>query len=108
MGKPGKREFVQMLRLMEAFRIDDVTAAVGDAIARGAIGFDAIKHLVLYPSSWCSISSVYVSAFFSIGLQYIIVVRKSVFRKGDTSADRLTTKQVGLIQWQDARAQAQS
>jgi len=47
MGKPGKREFVQVLRLMEAFRIDGVTAAVGDAIARGAIGFDAIKHLVL-------------------------------------------------------------
>jgi hypothetical protein len=47
MGKPGKREFVQVLRLMEAFRIDDVAAAVGDAIARGAIGFDAIKHLVL-------------------------------------------------------------
>ena len=47
MGKPGKREFVQVLRLMETFRIEDVTAAVGDAIARGAIGFDAIKHLVL-------------------------------------------------------------
>ena len=47
MGKPGKREFVQVLRLMEAFRIDDVTAAVDDAIARGAVGFDAIKHLVL-------------------------------------------------------------
>jgi transposase len=47
MGKPGKREFVQVLRLMEAFRIEDVTDAVGDAIARGAIGFDAIKHLVL-------------------------------------------------------------
>ena len=47
MGKPGKREFVQVLRLMEAFSIDDVTAAVRDAMARGAIGFDAIKHLVL-------------------------------------------------------------
>jgi transposase len=47
MGKKGKREFVQVLRLMETFRIEDVTAAVGDAIARGAIGFDAIKHLVL-------------------------------------------------------------
>jgi hypothetical protein len=32
---------------METFRIEDVTAAVGDAIARSAIGFDAIKHLVL-------------------------------------------------------------
>jgi hypothetical protein len=47
MGKPGKREFVQVLRLMEAFRIEEVTAAVDDAIARGAIGFDAIRHLVL-------------------------------------------------------------
>ena len=47
MGKQGKREFVQVLRLMEAFKIEDVTAAVRDAIERGAIGFDAIKHLVL-------------------------------------------------------------
>ena len=46
-GKEGKREFVQVVRLMEAFRIEDVTAAVGDAMARGAIGFDAVKHLVL-------------------------------------------------------------
>ena len=47
MGKPGKREFVQVLRLMETFEIADVTAAVRDALARGAVGFDAIKHLVL-------------------------------------------------------------
>jgi hypothetical protein len=47
MGKQGKREFVQVLRLMEAFRPDEVAAAVRDAIARGAIGFDAVKHLVL-------------------------------------------------------------
>lgn len=47
MGKQGKREFVQVLRLMEVFRIDEVAAAVRDAIARGVIGFDAVKHLVL-------------------------------------------------------------
>jgi hypothetical protein len=47
MGKKGKREFVQVLRLMEVFRIDDVASGVRDAIARGAIGFDAVKHLVL-------------------------------------------------------------
>jgi hypothetical protein len=46
-GKPGKREFVQVLRLMETFTIDDVAAAVRDAIQRGAVGFDAVKHLVL-------------------------------------------------------------
>ena len=47
MGKQGKREFVQVLRLMEVFAIDDVAAAVRDAIDRGVIGFDAVKHLVL-------------------------------------------------------------
>jgi hypothetical protein len=29
------------------FKIDDVAAAVRDAIARGAVSFDAVKHLVL-------------------------------------------------------------
>jgi hypothetical protein len=38
MGKAGKREYVQVLRLMEAFRTEEVTAAVGDAIARGTSG----------------------------------------------------------------------
>ena len=47
MGKKGKREFVQVLRLLEVFNIDDVAASVRDAIARGAVGFDAVKHLVL-------------------------------------------------------------
>jgi hypothetical protein len=47
MGRKGKREFVQVLRLMEVFKADDVAASVRDAIARGAIGFDAVKHLVL-------------------------------------------------------------
>ena len=47
MGKQGKREFVQVLRLMETFSVDDVATAVRDAIERGAVGFDAIKHLAL-------------------------------------------------------------
>jgi hypothetical protein len=47
MGKSGKREFVQVLRLLEVFARDDVAAGVRDAIDRGAIGFDAVKHLVL-------------------------------------------------------------
>lgn len=47
MGKKGKREFVQVLRLMEVFKADDVATSVRDAITRGAIGFDAVKHLVL-------------------------------------------------------------
>ena len=47
MGRHGKREFVQVLRLMETFAIDDVASAVRDAIQRGAVGVDAVKHLVL-------------------------------------------------------------
>jgi hypothetical protein len=47
LGKPGKREFVQVLRLLEVFRTDDVSAAVREAIRRGVISFDAVKHLVL-------------------------------------------------------------
>jgi transposase len=47
MGKAGKREYVQVLRLLETFRLDDVEGAVGDALRLGAIGFDAVKHLVL-------------------------------------------------------------
>ena len=47
MGKQGKREFVQVLRLLETFRRDDVVAGIKGAMARGAIGFDAVKHLVL-------------------------------------------------------------
>ena len=35
-----------MLRLLEDFRLDDVRGAVQDAVRLGAIGFDAVKHLV--------------------------------------------------------------
>src|SRR6266849_5416588 len=47
MSKPGKREFVQVLRLLEVFQFEDVLAGVREAIARGVISFDAVKHLVL-------------------------------------------------------------
>lgn len=46
-GKKGKREFVQVLRLLETFTLDDVHAGVRSALERGTIGFDAVKHLVL-------------------------------------------------------------
>ena len=47
MGKSGRREYVQVLRLLETFKTDDVHAGVKDALRLGAIGFDAVKHLVL-------------------------------------------------------------
>ena len=46
-GRAGRREYVQVLRLLETFGLDDVHAAVKHALRLGAIGFDAVKHLVL-------------------------------------------------------------
>jgi transposase len=47
MGKAGKREYVQILRLFETFEMEHVHGAVCQALDLGAIGYDAIKHLVL-------------------------------------------------------------
>ena len=47
MGKPGKREYVQVLRLLETFEMSHVHGDVRHALDLGAIGYDAIKHLVL-------------------------------------------------------------
>jgi hypothetical protein len=47
MLKLGRREFVQELRLLETFGMDDLQAAVKKALKLGVVGFDAVKHLVL-------------------------------------------------------------
>jgi Integrase core domain len=47
MGNRGKREFIQVLRLMEAFPETIVTVASLDAIRLGAVSFDAVKQLVI-------------------------------------------------------------
>ena len=43
-GRAGRREYVQV-RLLESFGLEDLHGA--DALRLGAIGFDAVKHLVL-------------------------------------------------------------
>lgn len=47
LGKAGKREYVQVLRLLETFEMDHVHGAIKHALDLGAIGYDAVKHLVL-------------------------------------------------------------
>ena len=47
MGRRGKREYVQVLRLLETFSMSEVHAAIKDALRLGALSFDAVKHLVL-------------------------------------------------------------
>jgi len=45
----GKREYVQILRLIETFPLALVHGAVRDALRFGAISYDAVKHLALCP-----------------------------------------------------------
>jgi transposase len=47
LGKKGKREYVQTLRLLETFALPEVARAIDDALRLGAISFDAVKHLLL-------------------------------------------------------------
>ena len=47
LSKPGKREYVQVLRLLETFSMAEVTQAIEDALRMRAISFDAVKHLLL-------------------------------------------------------------
>jgi len=47
MGTRGRREYIQVLRLMEIFAADDVAAAVKEALSLSAISFDAVKQLVV-------------------------------------------------------------
>ena len=46
-ARQGRREFVQVLRLLESFDLPVLCAAVRVALQKRAIAFDAIKHLVL-------------------------------------------------------------
>ena len=45
--KHGGREYVQVLRLLETFSMEEVTRAIEDALQLGTIGFDAVRHLLL-------------------------------------------------------------
>ena len=47
LGKKGKRECVQVLRLLETFAMAEVEQAIDDALRMGTISFDAVKHLLL-------------------------------------------------------------
>ena len=47
MGNSGRREFIQVLRLMEDFHQHQVEQAVAEALRLGAISFDAVKMLLL-------------------------------------------------------------
>ena len=47
LGKKGRKEYIQVLRLIETFGDVEVAVAVEDALRLSAISYDAVKHLVL-------------------------------------------------------------
>jgi transposase len=47
LSKRGRREYVQVLRLLETFSMEEVSAAIRQALLLRAISFDAVKHLLL-------------------------------------------------------------
>ncbi len=47
LSKGGKREYIQVLRLLETFSLQEVTLAIEDALRLSTISFDAVRHLLL-------------------------------------------------------------
>jgi DNA replication protein DnaC len=47
LNKHGRREYIQVLRLLETFALEEVSAAIDDALRMNTISFDAVRHLVL-------------------------------------------------------------
>src|SRR5680860_394534 len=47
MKRRGRKEYIQILRLLENFSMAQVEHAIKQAMGLGAVGFDAIKHLIL-------------------------------------------------------------
>ena len=45
--KHGRREYIQVLRLLETFALEEVSAAIEDALRMNTISFDAVRHIVL-------------------------------------------------------------
>ena len=46
-SKNTAREYIQTLRLLETFALEEVTHAIEDALRLNTISFDAVRHLVL-------------------------------------------------------------
>jgi hypothetical protein len=46
-GREGKRDYIRVLRLLEAFPLEEVEAAIHEALHLGVARVEAIKHLLL-------------------------------------------------------------
>ena len=46
-GKAGKRDYVKILRLLETYKLEDVTQAITTALKMGSLSCEAVKHYIL-------------------------------------------------------------
>ena len=46
-GKPGKREYVKILRLLETYKLEEVTQAIESALKMGSVSYEAVLHCIL-------------------------------------------------------------
>jgi hypothetical protein len=47
LNEHGRREYIQILCLLETFTLEEVSAAIYDALRMNTISFDAVRHLLL-------------------------------------------------------------
>lgn len=47
LGPRGRKEYIQILRLLELFTLAQVQGGIRQALGLGTLGFDAVKHLIL-------------------------------------------------------------
>jgi hypothetical protein len=47
LNKHGRRKYIQVLRLLETFALEEVSGAIEDAVRMNTISFDAVRHIVL-------------------------------------------------------------
>ena len=47
LNKHGRREYIQVLRLLESFVLEEVSGAIEDALRMNTISFDAVRHIML-------------------------------------------------------------
>lgn len=47
-GKAGKKEYIKILRLLETYRVEEVTEGITRALKSGAISCESIRHFILH------------------------------------------------------------
>lgn len=63
LGNAGRREYIQVLRLLEDFGEEEVAVAVAESLRLCTISYDAVKHLVLATHERCKPPALDMEAY---------------------------------------------